>query len=100
MQQVAGQKDPLVSLITLPKQYMGDDTVCVVVHWICIVLVAVLAVDVIENIHASTMHAHIPTFPQIRSTGIVIAHGTQPDHKGKLLTELAVALASQGGMGG
>lgn len=34
--------------------------------------------------------------PQIRHTGVVLAHGTQPDHKSKLLTELAVTLALNG----
>lgn len=71
--QVAGQKDPLESLLTLPKGYMGD----------CPVRPGMQP-------KSTSMHT------QIRHTGIVIAHGTQPDHKSKLLTELAITLAAKG----
>lgn len=73
--EVAGQKDPLESLITLPKGYMGDSEVV-----------------------TSTRFFDTPQAfaAQIRRTGIILAHGTQPDHKSKLLTELAVTLASKG----
>ncbi len=87
--QVPGQKETLPAILTLPPSYLTPDKVPDVI------LINKL-VHPLSYLSCGTLHC-LRLELQVKEVGIVLGHGSNAgDWKGKFLTELAAALASEG----